>query len=152
LQKSIRNRETGRLEQRHGHCLGGKSSPTHRSWCSMLQRCTNPRNKRYAHYGMSGVKVCKRWLKFENFLADMGKRPVGKTLGRFEDSGNYTPSNCAWQSRAQQEVERRKKQTHCKRGHLRTPENTRASFGGCRLCHNENARRYKKEKGKVTKK
>ena len=54
------------------------------------------------------MKVCKRWLKFENFLADMGERPKIKSLGRFLDTGNYTPRNCKWMTESEQGLEKRK--------------------------------------------
>jgi 5-methylcytosine-specific restriction endonuclease McrA len=44
-------------------------------------------------------------LKFENFAADMGPRPKGTSLSRFRDIGNYSPSNCAWHTKAQQLAE-----------------------------------------------
>lgn len=41
--------------------------------------------------------VCKRWLVFENFLSDMGERPMGMSIDRFPDSkGNYKPGNARW--------------------------------------------------------
>ena len=43
-------------------------------WNSMLQRCTNPKNKEYARYGGRGITVCKAWLRFEPFFAAMGER------------------------------------------------------------------------------
>jgi hypothetical protein len=56
------------------------------------------------------VKVCDRWLNsFEAFLADMGERLEGTTLGRFMDTGNYEPENCTWQTRKEQAVEQRAK-------------------------------------------
>lgn len=81
---------------RHGHSPAGKSSPTYLSWANMLQRCNNPRHPRYADYGGRGITVCDRWVKFDNFLRDMGVRPNGMTLDRERNEGNYEPSNCRW--------------------------------------------------------
>lgn len=89
----------------HGHSAHGTLSPTYISWYGMLSRCTNPNATGWKWYGGNGVKVCRRWRKFENFLADMGKRPVGKTIGRRGDLGNYTASNCLWQTWKQQRSE-----------------------------------------------
>lgn len=73
------------------------------SYNSMLQRCNNPNFKEYYLYGGKGVKVCGRWLEgFENFFADMGGRPEGKTLDRRNSNGNYEPSNCRWATPTEQ--------------------------------------------------
>ena len=86
---------------KHGHAAKGWS-PTYRSWMSMRDRCRNPKNSRFAHYGQKGVTVCARWNDFQLFLTDMGERPEGTTLGRYNDSGNYEPGNCAWQTVSEQ--------------------------------------------------
>jgi hypothetical protein len=89
--------------QRHGHAAGGRSTPTFRSWLSMVRRCTDPKFEPYARYGAVGVTVCPGWLNFENFLADMGERPDGTSIDRFpEQSGNYEPGNCRWASAVEQ--------------------------------------------------
>lgn len=66
---------------------------TFRIWSRMLAKCNNPENK---YYGGRGLRVCRRWHKFKNFLADMGLAPDGLTLDRIHPDRDYKPSNCRW--------------------------------------------------------
>ena len=86
----------------HRHSIGGKISPTYSSWVAMTNRCSRPGQINYNNYGGRGIKICQRWGKFENFLADMGVRPEGRTLDRRDNSGDYGPDNCRWATRTQQ--------------------------------------------------
>lgn len=86
---------------------GMTKTRTFKSWDSMLQRCTNPNDPSYPRYGGRGIKVCKRWLKFSNFLADMGVRPEGKTLDRINNDQGYKPGNCCWATAEEQQRNRR---------------------------------------------
>lgn len=81
-------------------------TPTYRSWDHMKQRCLNPNNDRYNDYGGRGIKVCERWLSFDNFLADMGERPDGTTIDRIDTDGDYTPDNCRWATTSAQQSNR----------------------------------------------
>ena len=62
----------------------------------MKQRCLNPKNDNFPKYGGRGITICDRWQKFLNFAEDMGFRPVGTTLDRKNNDGNYEPGNCRW--------------------------------------------------------
>lgn len=92
---------------RHGFTSGG-ISPTYISWYNMRKRCQVPTNNRFQYYGGRGIKVCAKWQTFIGFLADMGVRPVGKTLDRINTDGNYEPGNCRWATPKEQAANRRK--------------------------------------------
>lgn len=108
---------------RYGHtkscgCLMGKHKQTHNktktpefmAWCNMRARCyPSPNSIYYKNYGSRGITVCERWMKFENFLADMGERPSSDySLDRIDNDGNYEPTNCRWASHVVQSNNTRK--------------------------------------------
>lgn len=74
------------------------------SWTSMKMRCLQPSHDSYPRYGGRGITVCARWIgSFENFLADMGRKPTAEhSLDRINGKGNYEPDNCRWATKAEQ--------------------------------------------------
>jgi hypothetical protein len=69
----------------------------------MVDRTRNPNLDRAEHYIERGIDVCKRWLKYENFLKDMGRRPSSlHSLDRKNNDLGYTPKNCRWATRREQ--------------------------------------------------
>jgi hypothetical protein len=89
------------------------NTPTYNSWCSMKSRCYNENNNKYKDYGGRGVIVCDRWItSFENFLKDMGEKPIGTTLDCKDNDGNYEPSNCKWSTSVEQANNRRKRSVY----------------------------------------
>lgn len=88
-------RENGLRTRRHGHAV--LETRTYRIWSGMKSRCSNATDEdHYRRYGGRGIKVCERWLTFENFLADMGEAPQGLTLERKDNDGDYELNNCEW--------------------------------------------------------
>jgi len=131
--------------------------PLYETWANMIQRCTNPNRKDYKNYGARGIIVCDRWRSvkprtsgFLAFVADMGERPPNKSLDRVNNDGNYEPSNCRWATRREQilnsradiliavraHADKKRAQTHCKRGHLLSGDNLyfKNNMRYCRTC------------------
>jgi hypothetical protein len=93
----------GKDRFKHGHSLlTNQVSPTYKTWAGMKWRCSDNGPVGYAH-----VSVCDRWKTFENFLADMGERPKGKTLDRIDNEKGYYLENCRWATPSEQSFNRR---------------------------------------------
>jgi hypothetical protein len=89
---------------RHGHAKGpGKITREYTAWAKMKHRCLNSHNNRFKYYGGKGITIAERWaFNFPNFLADMGRCPSGRSLGRIDNDKSYGPGNCRWETRTQQ--------------------------------------------------
>ena len=94
---------------RHKLKKGLRQTPEYGIWASLRRRCLCHTNKDFKWYGGRGIKSCKRWDYFVNFLKDMGKRPIGLTLDRINNDGDYKPSNCRWADRKTQTNNKNKK-------------------------------------------
>ena len=88
---------------------GGTHTSEYTSWKHMKSRCNNPRYPRFADWGGRGIKVCDRWIhSFSNFIADMGPKPTpSHTIDRKNNDGNYTPDNCRWATKKEQQANTR---------------------------------------------
>jgi hypothetical protein len=80
------------------------------AWLNARGRCRNPNNEKFADYGGRGIQMCARWESFENFLADMGRKPSPSlSLDRINNDGNYEPGNCRWATTSEQARNKRKR-------------------------------------------
>jgi hypothetical protein len=74
------------------------------------------------------LRVCKRWQhSFYAFLKDMGECPKGMSLDRINNDLGYSPGNCRWATRRQQQQNKH--------------DNVMVKYRGETLCVTEAARR-----------
>ena len=95
------------LNKSHGESR--PESPEYKAWHNMKDRCFNPNATDGKYWMGRGIKVCDRWMNsFENFLGDMGRKPVGFTLDRIDSDGDYEPGNCRWATWKEQRKNQRR--------------------------------------------
>jgi hypothetical protein len=112
----LRNKKTkscGCLRKEISTKHGMSAAQTYKSWANMKRRCNNPNNTHYENYGGRGIKIEDiRWLKFENFFADMGERPEGCSIDRRNNNLGYFKENCRWATSTVQSRNQRIRKTN----------------------------------------
>lgn len=77
-------------------------------WSNIKNRCTNSNYFQYKNYGGRGIKLCKRWEKFDDFHNDMKDTYSDNlTIDRINNNEGYSKNNCRWVTMKIQQRNRR---------------------------------------------
>ena len=102
---------------------GGKGTRLYRIWEQMKARCNNQTTKQYKDYGGRGITVCAEWANnfeaFRDWALANGYRD-DLTLDRKENDGPYSPDNCRWATRKDQQNNKRNNHMITFKGETRT--------------------------------
>jgi len=89
--------------------------PLYHTYNNMKKRCMNPNSIDFINYGGRGIKIADKWLApygFKNFSDYVGDRPMGMSLDRIDNNGNYEPGNVRWATRIEQNSNQRMKKNN----------------------------------------
>lgn len=97
-----------------GNAKKSENKHAYNIWTSMLERCYCTDSNNYPWYGAKGVKVCDKWLCFENFIKDIpvlpgydkslfdnGSLKLDKDFLSGVDARIYSPETCQFVTHAE---------------------------------------------------
>ena len=101
--------------QKGGITHGLSHNQFYKTWKNMMVRCYNLENKHYQSYGGRGITVCEEWLDIREFIK-WSEATFPNTsdvnLNRININGNYSPENCRWATKTEQNINQRMKKSN----------------------------------------
>lgn len=107
-----------RHKARVAHMTHGLSGTTlYQVWQHIRRRCNDAKDPAYPNYGGRGIYICEEWnnsvLSFVAWANSSGYAE-GLTIERIDNDGPYSPDNCTWVTKAQQNINKRAtKKAYC---------------------------------------
>lgn len=86
---------------------------------NMKNRCYNSNHTLYYRYGAIGITICDEWLENPESFIDWALSSDWKReleIDRINNSGSYSPTNCKWSTRLEQQRNRRNTVTFPEKG------------------------------------
>lgn len=104
-----RSKKTGRFLKKDPDSFNS-DSPLYWVYCNMKARCLDKKSRHYKNYGGRGISVCEKWLSdsisFFLWVLENGYRE-GLTLDRKKNNEGYSPENCQFITRKENNDKRR---------------------------------------------
>lgn len=98
--------QTPEVKAKHPRKHGLQKHTLYYTYYAMMRRCYREDDPHYPRWGGRGIRVWEPWHDVAAFIKgveqEIGPRPLGKTLDRRDNDGNYEPGNVRWATAKEQ--------------------------------------------------